>query len=145
MDKPDPFEQLRKLSEPGALLDPQVLSKVLEVLRGGVLIVDRQGILRYANHRIELLFGYERGALIGKPVEMLLPEGLHARHAEHRRKFFEDPRPRQMGVGLDLLGQRQDGTEIKLEIELTPIVVAGSGVYVVAEIWRRRGDASEAA
>lgn len=136
--------RLRVLSEPGAILDPEVLARVLDALRVAVLIIDHDGVLRYVNHRTELLFGYPRTALLGEKVEMLLPERFRQRHEAHRARFFTDPRPRQMGIGMEFRGLRRDGTEIELEIELTPIVVA-QGVYVVGELWRRRDDAPNAA
>lgn len=137
-------ERLRVLSEPGAILDPAVLAGVLEALRVAVLIIDQNGVLRYVNHRTELLFGHPRKAMLGEKVEMLLPERFRQRHEAHRQQFFADPRPRPMGIGMEFRGLRRDGTEIELEIELTPIVVA-QGVYVVGELWRRRGDGSDAA
>jgi PAS domain S-box-containing protein len=131
------FDRLRQLSEPGAILDPDLLARILEVLPDGVLVIDEAGIVRFMNSQAELLFAYARQDVLGRPVEMLLPEGVRDRHAQHRRGFFADPRVRPMGLGLELKGLRRSGDEIALEINLSPIVTA-QGVYGVAVIRRRR-------
>ena len=75
-------------------------------------------------------------------VDALLPQAMRDRHAEHRRTFFSDPRSRPMGRGgMPLRGLRQNGDEIDLEINLTPIPTV-HGVYAVAVIRKRRDAAS---
>jgi PAS domain S-box-containing protein len=62
-----------------------------------VVIVDEAGRIQIANGQAERLFGYDAGALIGQPIELLLPEALRARHAAHRRGYVGDPHTRPMG------------------------------------------------
>lgn len=131
------FDRLRQLSEPGAILDPDLLARILEVLPDGVLVIDEAGVVRFMNSQAELLFAYARQDVLGQPIEMLLPEAVRERHAHHRQGFFADPRMRPMGLGLELKGRRRTGDEIALEINLSPIVTA-QGVYGVAVIRRRR-------
>jgi PAS domain S-box-containing protein len=137
MTERDPFSRLRELSAPGAILDPDVLARILEVLPDAVLVIDEGGVVRHVNNQAELLFGYQRADVLGQTVEILLPEGIRDRHAAHRREFFADPRVRPMGLGLDLKGRKRNGDEIRLEINLSPIVT-GHGVYAVAVIRKRR-------
>lgn len=87
----------------------------------GILIVDPAGRIVRANARGEAMFGYAQDELLGQPIERLLPERLRDAHRGHRTGYFDAPRARSMGLGLDLFGQRKDGSEFPLEISLTSI------------------------
>jgi PAS domain S-box-containing protein len=75
-----------------------------------MVVVDRQGIIRYANAQAVRLFGRERVNLISTPIETLLPHHRRERHIAHRAKYTSEPRMRPMGTGLDLVARRADGT-----------------------------------
>src|SRR5437899_3191738 len=79
------------------------------------------------------MFGYDRGELIGKTVETLLPERLRHAHQGHRSGYMKDPHARSMGVGMELLASRKDGTEFPVEISLGPLVTR-EGVLVSSTI-----------
>lgn len=87
----------------------------------GIVVIDQHGRIVSANPRFEQLFGYGRAELVGQSLEMLLPERLRSRHGAHLDDYFKAPRARPMGLGLDLLGQRKDGTEIAVEVSLSPV------------------------
>ena len=99
----------------------QLLADLVEFAPDAMLIVDASGRILYANQRVTHVFGHRREEIVGRSVDLLLPERLRTRHAHHRRNFAEDPRTRPMGAGLDLLGLRADGTEFPLEISLSPL------------------------
>jgi two-component system NtrC family sensor kinase len=85
------------------------------------VIVDDAGRIVLVNHQAEQLFGYDRAALIGQLVEVLLPARLRGRHARQRGSYFLAPHTRPMGSGIDLVAQRQDGSEFPVEISLSPL------------------------
>jgi PAS domain S-box-containing protein len=136
----DPFARLRELSEPGAILDPELLANLIEALPDAIFVVDAKAVIRLVNAAAELLFGYHRGDLHGHAIHMLLPPDLREKHAAHVQRFFMDPRPRPMGFGLMLKGQHRNGQDIPLEINLNPIMTR-QGLYAVAAVRRRRDDA----
>jgi two-component system, sensor histidine kinase len=102
-------------------LNTQLLADLVEFAPDAMLIVDGSGTVLYANQRVTDLFGCRREEIVNQSVDLLLPERFRARHASHRRHFSEDRRTRPMGVGLDLLGRRWDGTEFPVEISLSPL------------------------
>jgi len=86
----------------------------------GLLVVDEGGVIRAANPRVQELFGWTHEELVGKSVDMLVPESVGSAHAAHRSRFVSDPHNRPMGVGLDLRGRRKDGSTFPVEISLSP-------------------------
>ncbi len=106
---------------------------LLESAPDAMVIVDRNGAISLVNSQTEKLFGYERGDLLGKSVEILLPDRFKDRHHEHRSGYFSDPHTRPMGVGLELYARRWDGSEFPVEISLSPME-SEAGLLVTATI-----------
>ncbi|MBS1583192.1 MAG: PAS domain-containing sensor histidine kinase [Bacteroidetes bacterium] len=97
----------------------------------GMVLVGPDGSILRANPFAERLFGYDPGELSGRSLDILVPEALCARHAEHMRTYFEHPRNRPMGLGNELFARRKNGDPFPVEISLThhrtaqgPIAVA---------------------
>jgi PAS domain S-box-containing protein len=96
-------------------------------------VVDGKGDIVLVNTRTESLFEYKRQELIGKPIDILIPERYRARHAAHRGIYAESPVPRAMGANLELFARRRDGSEIPVEVSLSPVATSG-GLRVVSAI-----------
>ena len=94
---------------------------IFENASEGILVVDARGRIVSVNAKTEEMFRYERAALLGQPLEMLLPERLRERHVPQRAGFMANPRTRPMGRGLDLTGRRSDGEEFPIEVSLSYI------------------------
>lgn len=88
------------------------------------------------------MFGYEPHALTGMPIEVLVPERLRAAHESHRARFLAHPARRPMGSGLNLVGRRRDGTEIPIDVSLSPLEGPGpeesAVIAVVRDVTDRR-------
>ncbi|CAN5229562.1 hypothetical protein BH09BAC5_BH09BAC5_12390 [soil metagenome] len=98
----------------------EMLDAIVEHGTEGIIVADKKGILRMVNPSAERIFGYERGELNGKTIEILLPPRYKEKHVGQRNGYIEKPAPRAMGHGLDLYGRRKDGSEILVEVSLSP-------------------------
>ncbi len=105
----------------------------LETLPDAMVAVDRDGTIVQANSQTEELFGYGRETLIGRNIEMLVPERYRRQHQHHRETYAEAPKTRRMGADLDLYGKRRDGSEFPVEISLSPILTE-KGSFVLSAI-----------
>ncbi len=114
-------------------LDDRQLRALLDAAPDAIVATDGDGAIVYANAQAERLFGYARAQLIGRGVEMLLPERFRDAHPAHRRAFAAAPRTRPMGSDLDLRGRRCDGTEFPVEISLSPLAT-DRGLLVASAI-----------
>jgi len=106
---------------------------VVEASPSAMIMIDAARRIRLVNRRAEEMFGYARAEFLGQPIEMLVPERYRAGHPGHVASFSSRPEARPMGAGRELFGLRKDGSEMPVEIGLTPIE-APDGHYVVASI-----------
>ncbi len=116
---------------------------LLEAAPDSIIEVDREGRIMLANAVSEKMFGYTRDELLGRPMEILVPDRFRGTHHQHRNYYWQHPQTRPMGSGLELQAQRKDGSRFPVEISLSP-VSSSEGMRVTAIIRdvteRRRAD-----
>jgi PAS domain S-box-containing protein len=109
--------------------------------------VSGDGLIQLVNQRTEQMFGYTREELLGRELDILLPERYRAAHVHHRVSYFAQPRVRTMGAGMALAGRRKDGTEFPVEIGLG-YVQTGHGqlaLGLISDITERKKTEAELA
>jgi diguanylate cyclase (GGDEF)-like protein/PAS domain S-box-containing protein len=106
---------------------------LLEAVPDALVGVDRAGVIQFANHQTEVLFGYDRDDLVGQVIEILVPDLFRAGHQGKRELYLAAPRTRALGQALELRGQRRDGTEFFADIALSHMDT-GEGLLVIAAV-----------
>jgi two-component system cell cycle sensor histidine kinase/response regulator CckA len=120
---------------------------LVEAAPDPILGVADDGRIVFASSRIREVLGYTPEELIGRPIELLVPERLHGAHVAHRAQFVAEPATRPMGAGRELFARRKDGTEVPVEISLGHTAHEGEGItsaILVDVSARRAADADRA-
>ncbi len=130
----------RRRAEDALRKSENMLRGIFEYAPDPIVVIDRRGCIERVNAQVEPTFGYKNDELLGRPVEILLPERFRRRHTKHRMGFLADPHLRPMGAGLELFGRRKDGGEFPVEIMLSPVDAAGGSIViaVIRDITRRK-------
>lgn len=102
-------------------IPPDLARSALDAAPDAMIIIDGAGIIRYANKQVTALFGYPHDDIIGREVEVLMPQRYRIRHLGHLERYLHSGKMRPMGKGLELFGRRVDGREFPVEISLSPI------------------------
>jgi two-component system, sensor histidine kinase len=106
---------------------------LLESAPDAMIIVDDKGQVVVVNRQALKMFGYDRDEMIGQNIELLLPQKLRDGHVAYRESYTDAPKLRPMGEGMDLVGRCKDGSEVPVEISLSPINT-DSGRYISSVI-----------
>jgi PAS domain S-box-containing protein len=117
-----------------------VLRVILEAVPAGLIGVDDSGRINLTNLAAEKQFGYPRSELAGKSIESLLPARFRSQHVRYRNEFAQNPATRAMGAGRDLFAVRKDGTEVAVEVGLSPTAWEGrkGALAAVVDITERK-------
>ncbi len=114
------------------------LSMVLDRTTDGIMLADSRGVIVYANQPLLQMFGYDT-ALLGQPIEILLPEYLRKQHRHQVEGFVAAPRPRPMGRDdLDLEGRRADGSRFSIDVQLNPMPESTLVVATIRDMTAQR-------
>jgi PAS domain S-box-containing protein len=112
----------------------EITRHLLRFSPDALIVVDDQYRICHANETVTDLFGYSPITLLGRPIEVLIPERWHSRHADHIVEFGKDPRTREMGARKkDLFARRADGSEFSVGIRLAPFHIEDK-IFIVAAI-----------
>jgi PAS domain S-box-containing protein len=103
---------------------------IVEAAPNGMLIVDETGTIKLANSAVERIFGYGVGALLGQKIEILVPEIYCQDHVAKRIAFARDKTPRLAALGLT--GRRADGSEVPVEVDLSPVETPRGRIVIAA-------------
>ncbi len=106
--------------QPGQLLDA-----IFSASPDAVVVIDDSSRIVLSSPAVTSLFGYSPEELVGELIEVLIPIEHRRRHGDHVSRFFDAPRARVMAAGLELTGRHRDGSEVAVDVSLSPVEVDG--------------------
>ena len=112
--------------------------ELLESTPDALVIVDAEGTIVIVNQQTEKIFGYKREEVIGKKVEMLIPDRFKAKHRHNREGYSANPRVRAIGSNMELFAIKKDGTEFPVEISLSALKSEGLILSAIRDITEKK-------
>ena len=106
---------------------------LLESAPDAMIVANHAGEIALVNARTEAMFGYARDELVGRQIEMLIPEPFQKGHEALRNAFVASAATRQMGSGRDLLALRKDGSVVPVDVGLSPLQIE-EGMLISAAV-----------
>jgi PAS domain S-box-containing protein len=123
------------------LRDSEARSRsVLETIVDAVITIDADATVLSFNPAAERTFGYEADEVIGRNVNMLMPEPYHSEHDGYVRAYRETGRRKIIGIGREVTGKRKNGETFPMDLAVSEVVMEGRSVFtgVVRDITERR-------
>lgn len=114
------------------------LKALIESTPDALVIVDSVGCIVIVNKQAEKIFGYHRSEIIGKKIEVLIPERFKIKHPHYREGYSYNSQARAMGTGIELFARKKDGTEFPVEISLSPLKSEGLVLSTVRDISKNK-------
>ena len=96
------------------------MAETWDLLPDGMVVVSREGTIAKENSQLATMFGYEIGELTGSPIEILLPKRFREAHPGHRASYMGEANKYPMSAKMELVGLRKDGSEVPVDIMLSP-------------------------
>lgn len=112
-------------------MSEEMFSRILESAPDAIVVVNREGEILLANEQAEKIFGHNKNELVGKHHNILVPERILEKHDKLMMDYFEKVKLRPMGIGMELLGRRKDGSEFPVEISLSPVATE-KGMLIIS-------------
>ena len=125
MEETQEQQEIVETDKHGLQLSLQQYDKLLQSLPNGLVLISKVGNIAHINAQMEKMFGYRKEELLGKNIEILMPERFRVRHRKHVENYVANPHVRPMGSGIELFGLRKDGTEFPIDISLSYLTTNG--------------------
>ncbi|MEM9587072.1 MAG: PAS domain S-box protein [Planctomycetota bacterium] len=106
--------------------------QLLDAAPDAMVVIDTERKILFFNTQAEALFGYSKQEVLGKPVEALIPERLRENHASHVAQYALSPNCQPLHARPPLRARRKDGSEVEVQISLSPIPTKSGTLYAAA-------------
>ncbi|MBI3771828.1 MAG: PAS domain S-box protein [Gammaproteobacteria bacterium] len=113
---------------------------VVENMVDGLIAIDEYGLIQEFNPAAERIFGYKSDEVIGKNVNMLMPEPYTAEHDQYLDNYQQTGKAKIIGIGREVEGKRKDGSTFPIDLAVSAMNLDGKKFYsgIVRDITERK-------
>lgn len=105
------------------------INSIIQAAVDGIITIDTRGIIEMVNPAAARLFGYEAEELLGKSINMLMPEPDKSLHDSYLHNYHETAQKRIIGIGREVTGLRKDGSVFPFYLSISEVQLADRKVY----------------
>ncbi|MGC2424219.1 MAG: PAS domain S-box protein [Nitrospirota bacterium] len=128
MEKPDVPEQGKEKGE-GGIFESEVNRAILNTVLDGIITINSDATVVSFNPSAERIFGYSKSEIIGKNVNMLMPEPYHSEHNTYLNNYLTTGVKKVIGLGREVRGRKKDGSEFPLDLAVSEMLVEGRRMF----------------
>ncbi|MDP2169355.1 MAG: PAS domain S-box protein [Rhodocyclaceae bacterium] len=134
------LEKRRLQAEAALLSSENRIRAIIDTVVDGIVTIDAHGSVRSFNPAAERIFGYRAEQVVGHNVNMLMPEPYHAAHDGYLHNYLSTGKKMVIGIGREVIGQRQDGSTFPMELAVSEMAVNGERMFtgIVRDITERK-------
>lgn len=105
------------------------LKAVIDTAIDGIINIDENGIVESINRAGAKLFGYDESEVIGKNVNMLMPQPYHREHDGYLKRYLSTRKPHIIGIGREVEGKRKDGSIFPLRLAVSEVELGNKRIF----------------
>lgn len=135
-----PYMASQKATESARLQSESQLAEILKAVVDGIVTSDERGIIQVFNPAAEEIFGYTADEVVGKSINVLMPQSEARHHDGYIQKYQETGKGNIIGYGREVMGRRKDGSEFPIDLAVSQLEIHGKRYFtgVVRDITARK-------
>jgi PAS domain S-box-containing protein len=126
---PERPEPVARADAGAALESPAVLRAVVETAVDAIMLIDQKGTILSFNRGAERMFGYDAAEVLGRNVNVLMPEPYHSEHDTYLDRYHRTGERRIIGIGREVEGRRKDGRVFPVDLAVSEVRDGGRRLY----------------
>jgi PAS domain S-box-containing protein len=115
------------------------LRAIIDTAVDGIITIDSRGLVQSFSPSAERLFGWKAAEVIGRNINMLMPEPYKSQHDGYLHNYLSTGVPKIIGTGREIMGQRKDGGLMPMRLAVGRVNLPDGLIFVgfVSDITER--------
>lgn len=114
-----------------------------ECILDPVIIISELGIIQFVNTRVKEMLGFDPSEMVGRNVDMIVPDNIRPYHDEYIRTYLKTGVSRIIGKGREVIGLAKDGSLIPIYLEVSERTMANGSVYWIGVLKKVQAKVTE--